>query len=96
MMNWTRELIRFGESTKSTSSQKVFVGPNTYSSRLLQVSQNWLHLAVSMSIYSTLTALTGGKSFCDFKPSSHVASNLLAIKLRLDVQIACDGLQQKL
>ena len=30
------------------------------------------------------------------KPCTDVASNLLAIDLRLDVCIACDGLQQKL
>ena len=29
------------------------------------------------------------------KPYTDVASNLLAIDLRLDVHIACDGLQQK-
>ena len=29
------------------------------------------------------------------KPCTDVASNLLAIDLRLDVRIACDGLQQK-
>ena len=28
-------------------------------------------------------------------PFTDVASNLLAIDLRLDIQIACDGLQQK-
>ena len=32
---------------------------------------------------------------CGFKPCTNVASNLPKIGLRLDVQIACDGLQQK-
>ena len=30
-----------------------------------------------------------------FKPPTHVARNLPAFDLRLDVQIACDGLHQK-
>ena len=29
------------------------------------------------------------------KACTHMASNLIAIDLRLDVQIVCDGLQQK-
>ena len=31
----------------------------------------------------------------DLKPCTDIASNLFAIDLRLNVQIACDGLQQK-
>ena len=33
--------------------------------------------------------------YIGLKPWTDVASNLLAIDLQLDVQIACDGLQQK-
>ena len=33
--------------------------------------------------------------FLTFKLCTDVASNLVAIDLRLDVRIACDGLQQK-
>ena len=36
-----------------------------------------------------------GPSLSSIKPCTDLASNLLAIELRLDVQIACDGLQQK-
>ena len=32
---------------------------------------------------------------CHYKPCTEVASNLLSVDLRLDVRIACDGLQQK-
>ena len=37
-----------------------------------------------------------GCAYCaELKPCTGVASNLLAIGLRLDVPTACDGLQQK-
>ena len=36
------------------------------------------------------------KKHCHLEPRAHVASNFIAIHLRLDVRNGCDGLQQKL
>ena len=46
-------------------------------------------------MYEDMKILVGSEFLSVLKPCTDVASNLLAIDLRLNVRIACDGLQQK-